>query len=206
MRPVVQDFLFPTICYFGGGAEIAYFGQNSVVYEILKRPATIIRHRSSFSIIEGRHRRTFDKYQLDFDDLFAGEKIVLGEIIENYLNPGTSRIFDEVEDTIKASLNRLDQHLQRDEPTLSDNLANRQKKIIWHIGALRKKFHLAEKNKNRVIDRRIQAMFNSLLPFDHLQERSINYLYYLSIFGENLTDWLYQAVDIEEKQHQIIIF
>ena len=33
LRPVVQDYLFPTICYFGGGAEIAYFAQNSVVYE-----------------------------------------------------------------------------------------------------------------------------------------------------------------------------
>jgi uncharacterized protein YllA (UPF0747 family) len=38
LRPVVQDFIFPTLCYFGGGAEIAYFAQNSEVYRILDRP------------------------------------------------------------------------------------------------------------------------------------------------------------------------
>ncbi|MCB1023458.1 MAG: bacillithiol biosynthesis cysteine-adding enzyme BshC, partial [Acidobacteria bacterium] len=35
MRSVVQDYLFPTICYYGGSAEIAYFAQNEVVYNTL---------------------------------------------------------------------------------------------------------------------------------------------------------------------------
>jgi uncharacterized protein YllA (UPF0747 family) len=47
LRPVVQDHLFPTVCYFGGGAEIAYFAQNSVVYDLLDRPTTPILRRQS---------------------------------------------------------------------------------------------------------------------------------------------------------------
>ena len=35
LRPVVQDYLFPTAVYFGGPAEIAYFAQAGVVYEKL---------------------------------------------------------------------------------------------------------------------------------------------------------------------------
>ena len=61
MRPVVQDFLLPTLTYFGGGAEIAYFAQNAVIYEILNRPNTPIRHRASFTIIEPKNRRTLAK-------------------------------------------------------------------------------------------------------------------------------------------------
>jgi len=34
-RPVVQDYLLPTLVYTGGAAEIAYFAQAAVVYEKL---------------------------------------------------------------------------------------------------------------------------------------------------------------------------
>ena len=63
LRPVVQDYLFPTVCYFGGGAEIAYFAQNSEVYRCLDRPVTPILHRQSFTVVEAKHERTMKKYE-----------------------------------------------------------------------------------------------------------------------------------------------
>ncbi|MGI8669277.1 MAG: bacillithiol biosynthesis cysteine-adding enzyme BshC [Aridibacter sp.] len=206
LRPVVQDFLFPTVCYFGGGAEIAYFGQNSIIYEILKRPVTPIKHRSSFTIIEGKHRRTLNKYNLNFADLFEGKEKILAEIVEKYLNTETAKIFAETEEIINTQLNRLDQHLHEDEPTLSDNLANRRRKILWHIGALRKKFHSAEIVKNEVINRRIGNLFTAILPDENLQERLLNVLHFLDLYGEHFIEWIYEAVNSEETEHQIIIF
>ncbi len=35
LRPVVQDYLLPTLAYVGGAAEMAYFGQAAVVYKAL---------------------------------------------------------------------------------------------------------------------------------------------------------------------------
>ena len=35
LRPVMQDYLFPTAAYVGGPAELAYFAQNQVVYRAL---------------------------------------------------------------------------------------------------------------------------------------------------------------------------
>ena len=40
LRPVVQDYLLPTLAYVGGAAEIAYFGQGAVVYKALLGRAT----------------------------------------------------------------------------------------------------------------------------------------------------------------------
>ena len=34
LRAVVQDYLLPTIAYYGGAAEIAYFAQTSEVYRV----------------------------------------------------------------------------------------------------------------------------------------------------------------------------
>ena len=45
LRAVVQDYLLPTIAYYGGAAEIAYFAQTAEAYRVLGRPATPILPR-----------------------------------------------------------------------------------------------------------------------------------------------------------------
>lgn len=204
LRPVVQDYLLPTLAYFGGAAEIAYFAQNSVTYEILNRPVTPIRHRASFTIIEPKHRRTLEKYAFEFTDLFESKEMILAGVVEKFLNSETAREFSETEEIINTQLNRLDRHLFESEPTLSPNLANRRRKILWHIGALRKKYHRAEILKNEIIHLRIESLFTALSPHNALQERTLNVITFLNLYGENFVDWIYNATDTEEKNHQIL--
>ena len=204
LRPVVQDYLLPTLVYFGGAAEIAYFAQNSVIYEILNRPATPIRHRASFTVIEPKHARTLEKYELNFLDLFAGKEQTLAQVVEKFLSTETAKVFAEVEENINTQLNRLDKSLIKSEPTLSANLANRRKKILWHIGALRKKYHRAEIQKNEIVRRRVENLFTALLPHNALQERTLNLATFLNLYGANFVDWIYDAVETDEKGHQIL--
>ena len=204
LRPVVQDYLLPTLVYFGGAAEIAYFAQNSVIYEILNRPATPIRHRASFTVIEPKHARTLEKYELNFLDLFAGKEQTLAQVVEKFLSTETAKVFAEVEENINTQLNRLDKSLIKSEPTLSANLANRRKKILWHIGALRKKYHRAEIQKNEIVQRRVENLFTALLPHNALQERTLNLATFLNLYGANFVDWIYDAVETDEKGHQIL--
>lgn len=204
MRPIVQDYLLPTLCYFGGGAEIAYFAQNSQIYETLNRPLTPILHRQSFTIIEAKHTRTLKKYELNLADFFEGFENVLPKIVEKYLNRETAQVFAEAEEIINMQLNRLDQNLSPTEPTLAENLANRRRKILYHIGALRKKFHLAEIRRHETINRQIEWAFTALWPHKALQERTLNVLPFLNAHGLYFIDWVYDAIDLEDKGHRII--
>ena len=204
MRPVIQDYLLPTLVYFGGAAEVAYFAQNSVIYQVLNRPVTPIRDRASFSIVEAKHRRTFEKYNLSLKDLFGGKEKILAEIVEKYLNRETARIFTDVEENVNAQLNRLDEELKNHEPTLAANLANRKRKINWHVGALRKKYNQAEILKNEIVARRIENLFAALLPKNALQERTLNVIVFLNLYGVNFIQWIYDAVETDEKNHQIL--
>ncbi len=204
LRPVVQDYLLPTLCYFGGAAEIAYFAQNSVIYKILNRPVTPIRHRASCTVVERRHVRTLEKYELDFDDLFAGEEKISARIVERFLNRETAQTFAEVKENINAELDRLDRELIKGEPTLSANLAGRRRKILWHVGALRKKYHRAEILKDEIARRRLENLFAALMPHNALQERSLNVNTFLNLYGLNFIDWIYEAVETDEGNHQIL--
>ncbi len=72
LRSVVQDYLLPTITYYGGAAEIAYFAQTSEVYRLLDRPVTPILHRASITMVEKQTWRALERYDLTLKDFFAG--------------------------------------------------------------------------------------------------------------------------------------
>jgi len=204
LRSVVQDYILPTVCYFGGAAEIAYFAQSGEVYRILDRPQTTIFHRQSFTIVESKNRKTLDKYELELKDLFVGYEELLPEIVEKYLNSETAKIFAEAEEKINTELNRLDQNLSQIEPTLADNLAKRRRKILYHIGSMRTKFHHAQIRRDETVKRQLETMLTALMPHKHLQERTLNVSYFLNRYGTYFIDWIYQAIDLDDKDHRII--
>ena len=204
LRSVVQDYILPTVCYFGGAAEIAYFAQSGEVYRILDRPVTPILHRQSFTFIESKHAKTLQRYDLKLADLFEGFDKLLPGIVEGHLNLESAKTFAEVEEQINIQLNKLDQDLSQIDPTLAENLAKRRRKIIYHIGALRKKFQNVQVRKDEVVRQQIEAMFTALLPHKHLQERALNITYFLNRYGFNFVDWIYNAIDLEDRSHRVI--
>src|SRR4030095_13576345 len=85
LRAVIQDYLLPTIAYYGGAAEIAYFAQTGEVYRLLERPTTPILPRSSLTMIERHTGRVLERYGLQLADLFAGPESVLKCVVEEHL-------------------------------------------------------------------------------------------------------------------------
>lgn len=204
LRPIVQDYLFPTLCYFGGGAEIAYFAQNSEVYRVLERPATPIFHRQSFTVVEAKHIRTLDAYDLSFADLFAGEEKLLPELVDKFVDPKTAALFAEVGGKIDAELERVSAALSEFDVTLAANLTTRKRKIDYHVATLKKKFQRRRAEKDEILGRRMKAAFIALLPKGSLQERTINVVSFMDRFGERFVDAVYDAIDLEDKGHRLI--
>lgn len=204
LRSAVQDFLFPTVCYFGGGAEIAYFAQNSEVYRILGRPVTPILHRQSFTIVEPKHARTMEKYELGLTDLFDGRDKLVARLSDTFVNPAGAHTFADAEEEINTELNRLDQEISKLDPTLAANLATRRRKILYHIAALRKKYQRSQVERDEVLSRRINSLFTELLPGGQLQERTLNVTSYLLLHGHYFIDWVYDSIDLDDRGHRLL--
>src|SRR5262249_41874463 len=94
LRAVVQDYLLPTIAYYGGSAEIAYFAQTAEVYRVLGRPVTPILHRASMTMVERHTWRTLDRYNIGLGDFFAGADHVISRVVAEHLGKETSLAFD----------------------------------------------------------------------------------------------------------------
>ena len=204
LRSVVQDYLLPTVAYFGGAAEIAYFAQSAEVYRILNRPVTTILHRQSFTLVESKQSKTLKKYGIGLLDLFKGEEVLIPEIVEGFLNKELAQLFAEVEENIDTELTRLDQNLIEVDTTLAENLDNRRKKILYHINAMKRKFHFAQINKDETAKKQMESLFASLLPRKSLQERTLNISVILNKYGNYAIDWIYDSIDLDDKGHRII--
>ena len=52
LRPIVQDTLFPTICYVAGPSELAYLGQLRGVYDHFGVPMPLMYPRATATILD----------------------------------------------------------------------------------------------------------------------------------------------------------
>jgi bacillithiol synthase len=204
LRPVVQDYLLPTIAYFAGAAEIAYFAQGSGAYGIMERPAPTVYHRQSFTLVEARHAKTFKQFDISLGTLFEGTGVLSPRIVEAILNADVANTFDSVESEILRQLEILERSLAEVDPSLTENLEMRRRKIEYHIGVLRRKFHQAQLRKDVAVRKRLDDLFDSVLPNQHLQERSLNICTFVNRYGRAICDWVYEAIDLDDPDHRIL--
>jgi len=204
LRAVVQDYLLPTIAYYGGAAEIAYFAQTAEVYRVLERPATPILPRSSLTMIERHTGRTLERYELSLKDFFEGLEPVIKRVVEEHLGANTAKLFVNTEENVNHELDRLRRDLQSIDPTLASALDTGRKKINYQLEGLRARFVRAQMERDEAVHRQLQRAFDQLYPNKDLQERHINITSLLARHGTYVIEWIFNAINLGSSEHQIV--
>ena len=104
LRPVVQDTLFPTICYVAGPNELAYLGQLRAVYAHFGVPMPLIYPRASATILDSAALRFITKYKLPLEALQAQDEAALNELLKTQIPPVVEESFAEAARTIDAQM------------------------------------------------------------------------------------------------------
>jgi bacillithiol synthase len=204
LRPIVQDFLLPTLAYIGGPAEIAYFAQLRPNYGLLGRVDPVALPRASFTLVEKRHAKTMSKYDIKFTDLFAGFEEVMKTVVERSLDQNTATAFDETEKAFNDKLDELNASLATVDPTLADALKGGREKILYQLQNLRTRFIHNRSKRDETAKQQIERLFAALYPNKNLQEREINVFYFLARYGYDLIDRIYDEVDVGSRDHKLI--
>lgn len=204
LRSVVQDYLLPTIAYYGGAAEIAYFAQTGEVYRVLGRPSTPILPRASLTITERHAGRVLEKYDLTLEDFFDGIDPVINRVVEEYLGADTAKLFAKTEQNVNDELDRLRKELESVDPTLAGALDTGRKKINYQLDGLRTRFVRAQMTRDEAAHRQLQRVFEQLYPHKELQERHINITSLLARHGKYVIEWIYNAINLGSNEHQVV--
>ncbi len=204
LRPVVQDYLLPTLAYVGGAAEIAYFGQGAAVYKALLGRATPILPRFSATIVETKPQALLERYALSVPDIFQGSDALRETLAKHALPSDLQSAFDRAESSLKQSLGSIQQSLERLDKTLVEAAANAGSKMQHQLEQLRSRAARAELRQSEILGRHAELLGNALYPNKVLQEREIGGVYFMARQGPELLRDLYNTLRTDCLDHQII--
>lgn len=202
LRPAVQDFLLPTVGYFAGAAEVAYFAQAAVVYQDLLQRVTPVLPRFSATLLDARAQRLMDKYSLSLTELFAGPDATRDLLGARSLPADLQSRFDAGSAAVREALAGLRESLQTLDPTLCDAAEGSERKMLYQLDQLRKRAAAAEVRKNAEVASHAEWLSATLYPGKDLQEREIAGISYLARCGRDLLETLVECAGCPD--HQVI--
>jgi bacillithiol biosynthesis cysteine-adding enzyme BshC len=204
LRPVVQDYLLPTLVYTGGAAEVAYFAQVAVVYEKLLGRITPILPRFSATLLEPKPERILARYQLSLPDLFLGPEKVREAIAARSLPSDLQTRFTEAYASVDQSMAALRESIGKLDSTLIDTAESTRTSMSHQIERLRSRVARAELLRNEVVTRHADALSHALFPHKALQEREVAGVSFVARYGPGLLADLYRKIHPDCHDHQVI--
>ncbi|MFL6301184.1 MAG: bacillithiol biosynthesis cysteine-adding enzyme BshC [Terriglobales bacterium] len=204
LRPVMQDFLLPTLTYVGGQAEIAYFAQCEVVYKTLLGRVTPILPRCSATLIEERQQKVMEKFSLGLMEMFQGPERLKKLIAARVLPADLQSDFHKATENLDSSLEPIMHTLQKLDPTLAEAAKRSASKMRYQLDRLRNLAVKAELGRNEAIARKSEELSAALFPNGTLQEREIAGVSYLARHGMALIAKLHDVLQTSCPGHQIV--
>lgn len=204
LRPIVQDYLLPTLTYTGGAAEAAYFGQAGVVYEALLGRVTPILPRFSATLVEPKMQRLLEKHGLSITDVFQGPEALRQQIAAKHLPQDLQAAFDTAKRSFDSNFAAVKERLEKLDKTLVDATETARSKMQHQLEKLYSQAARAEAQKGELVSRHAETISEALYPDKGLQERTIGGVYFLARYGKDLLHQLYETIHSDCHDHQII--
>ncbi|HZW93718.1 MAG TPA: bacillithiol biosynthesis cysteine-adding enzyme BshC [Candidatus Eremiobacteraceae bacterium] len=204
LRPVVQDYILPTLAYTGGAAEAAYFAQVGAVYEMLLGRVTPIVPRFSATLVEPKVQRWLGQYGITVLDTLQGPEALRQNLASRTLPADLQAAFERANKSVEESFSGLKDALAKLDPTLVEASQTGASKIHYQLDRLRERALAAELRRSEVVSRHAAVLSEMLYPNGELQERGIAGAYFVARHGVELLRSIHQTMPTDCHDHQIL--
>ena len=204
LRPVVQDWLLPTVAYVGGPAEVAYFAQSSLLYDRLLGRMPVVVPRVSLTLLEPKVERILRKYGLTVCDAFTAHARLQARVAERRLPRRLQGRLDRTDKKIEQLLGDTLTAVNELDPTLAGAVETSRRKMLYQYNKIRGKVARAQAERTGIVERHAALLHNSLYPHRTLQERQVNFLSFVARFGRSLVPQLLERDDLLSRDHLVV--
>ena len=204
LRPIVQDTLFPTICYVAGPNELAYLGQLRGVYDRFGVAMPLMYPRASATLLDAAAMRFLAKYRLPLEALQPQDELALNQLLESQIPPAVEASFAGASAAIAQSMQSLIEAIPALDPTLEGATRSTLGRMQHDLQSLHGKMIHAAKKRDETLRRQFIRTRALAFPDGHAQERTIGFVSFLNQYGPALVDRLEEELPLDMGHHWIV--
>jgi uncharacterized protein YllA (UPF0747 family) len=204
-RPVVQEYLFPTLAYVPGPGELNYWAQLGKVFATFGFIMPILYPRLSVVVLTASWQKSLNKEALTLDDVYRGlekhRERCVRERDDQHIDERLQRLRSQVEKAY-AEL----EPLKEIHANVQDWLSRNEAKVNFQLDYLKKKVWQAQRKRCREELIRLQELEDGLAPNHSRQERVLNPLSFVARYGLSFVDRISELSMTGDFSEQQILF
>ena len=204
LRPVVQDTLFPTVCYVAGPNELAYLGQLRGVYDHFGVPMPLMYPRTTATLLDSAGMRFLTRYDLAIESLQSQDDSTLNDLLKAQIPESVEAAFTEAGRAIDLQMGALIEAIPAIDPTLEHTARSTLSRMQNDLHTLHNKMINAAKKRDETLRRQFNRTRALAFPEGHAQERAIGFVSFLNQYGPSLIDRLDAELPLDLGRHWII--
>lgn len=169
-RPLMQEMLFNTAVFLGGGAEVSYWGELHKVFDVVNVAMPIVMKRMEFMHVDDRITKLLKRYELTLDNTIAAQIQERKEtLIKTHTNDDVINEIERVKATLEDAFKPLYEHA--DEYFKSGIIDGNKKRHMNELDYLKKRYSVDIKRSLRQELNNLDELSEKLMPNGALQER-----------------------------------
>ena len=204
LRPVMQDYLLPTVAYVGGPAEVAYFAQSQVLYRALLGRMPVAFPRATFTLLDARAAKLMSRYGLGLEHFFHSLEPLTERIAAGLIPAGIEGSIVDATDAIDGRLQELRMDLAAFDSTLASALDKSRAKIRYQLTKISQKAAREALRRDDRAEADARYLYNLIYPRKHPQERMYTALPFLARHGLDLPQRIYEQIRLDCRDHVLL--
>jgi bacillithiol biosynthesis cysteine-adding enzyme BshC len=197
LRPIVEDTLFPTVCYVSGPNELAYLGQLREVYQHFGVPMPLMYPRASATVLDSASARFLEKHELPFEALQARDESALNRLLAASLPESVDRALTDADKAIQEKMAAIIASVPAIDATLEGAAKSTLGKLQHDLTTLRGKVISAAKKRDETLRRQFFRAQAQAFPDGIPQERALGSIALLNRYGPALVQRLMQELPLD---------
>lgn len=204
LRPIVQDRLFPTVCYVAGPNELAYLAQLKRVYEHFDVPMPLVVPRLSATLVDAAVLKFLRRHDIVLETLQPQDESELNRLLGAQLPQTVDQAMRAAAAAIRDRMQSVRAAVADVDPTLSGAADSTLGRMERDLRNLQNKVVQAAKRRDQTLRRQFARAQTQIFPQGSPQERAVGMVYFLNRYGPALIDRLVSDQTLDTRHHWLI--